>query len=558
MTQEPYKPNVELAQGPLGTLAVAQGAERAVLLRTVRQSTGWKAATLDAWAASSTRAQALHHPSLLAVIDVSRTADALVIATEYVQGVPLSVLIARARAKHRAIPPELAERVVLDLARSVASTQELLAKQGDPRPLGWVHPESVLVTSGDDALIADVGLLGLDAIAEHADLLTFRAPELLDGRGVTPSSAVYSLGLLLWELLAGRNALGEGTTASSAAEVRRRALAGAIPRLDLVAPSAPALLVGIASQAIHRDPAERFPDVAAFVETLSVRKRPGPGALVRFMNELCGDLIEAQRGAVVRPQAAAASWRPTFHPGDEAPEVSIPRAPRAIGLAAFREPVAAPAVVIADKPEPEPKPTPAAEAPPIELPPAPPAHAPQATLPLILVKKVSTPPPAITAPIAAVEDDDEALPPVRSSRRGAFMVLVALIVAGAGALAYVAYQKQQQGEVAEPALTPPAPSPASASPSVAAPAESASAAPSASSAPPERESKAERRAREAREEREARDERRKRRDAGAAPSRDWGKVDEEEPANPKSDNPYADPPAPAPAPAPAASSKFGY
>jgi hypothetical protein len=140
---------------------------------------------------------------------------------------------------------------------------------------------------------------------------------------------------LLWELLAGREALGEGNQAASISELRERARAGAIPRLDLVAPSAPPLLVGIVTQAIHRDPSARFPDAAAFAETLSVGKRGSPGELVRFMNELCGDLIDAQRGAIVRPQVAATSWRPTVHPMDDVAVPEIPRAPKALGLAAF-------------------------------------------------------------------------------------------------------------------------------------------------------------------------------------------------------------------------------
>lgn len=539
MTGEAYVSKIELERGVLGTLAIAQGSERAVLLRSVSQGAEWSAGALDEWAKLSVTAERIHHPSLLAVIDVQRQPDGLTIATEYVQGLPLSVLMARAAERKRAIPVDVAERVVLELARAIGHAERLLTEAGQPGAFRWVHPEAVLVTSGDDALLADVGLLGLDTVTEDARALAFRAPELLGGRPACASSIVYSLGILLWELVAGRSALGEWQSGSSPDEARQRAVAGAVPKLELVAPNAPPLLCGIVGQALHRDPPSRFPDVDSFVQALSAGKRPSPGLLVRFMNELCGDLIDAQRGAVARPQAVAQSWRPTFHPGDA--ELEIPKAPKALGLAAFKEPVKpSEAIVISDKPAGAEAGTPAGASP---EPPAP--HAPQATLPLILVNKPRVP---VREAEAVEEETPDAIdresepngPPPR--RRAGLAILVLLIVAGAGALLVTALREPrvsaEDNSVAPPATLRPSVPAATAS---AAQGTSASSVPAPGTAPSAR-------PRARREREEPRRERKK--DAGFVS--DWGKVEEDLASPTKSEAP------PPPTTPPAVSSAFGY
>lgn len=579
MQGERYKSKQELSRGPLGTLSVAMSTERAVLLRDVPERSPWTAPMLDAWSKASSTAEKLHHPSLLAVVDVNRSPEGLLLATEYVQGVPLSVLMKRARDRKRPMPPELAQRIVLDLARAVAAAEELLAARGEARPLAWVHPEGVLVTSGDDALLADVGLALLEKIGEHSALEAYRAPELARPGGLTPAASVYSLGLLLWELVSGKEAFGEATATTPVVALRQRALAGAIPRLDLVAPATPSLVVGMVSQAIHRDPAARFPSAAAFADTLGAAvKRTKPGELVRVLNELCTDLVEKQRGSIVRPQVAATSWRPTVHPMDDVAVPEIPKAPRAIGLAAFRMPATEPPPPPAAPPAEEKPAAPAAAkpaAPPAE-PPVPPlapvpvepmkievpasvpfadARAPQNTLPLLLVNKSPTPVPPRASEESVVPstaiDADAFQPPPR--RRTGLILFVLLIVTGAGVLAALAVKQKLTPEVPEANNRVPAsstPAPPIASPTSSAESAPAAAAPSASTGTPTPKTAPARRD-------EPRSARRKKDGAGGA---DWGKT-EEEPA-PGSDNPYTTPkgtpetPTP-PAPAPG-SSALGY
>ena len=563
---EQYQVATELARGVLGPVSVGQSPTRVVLLRTLVAGDPWTAALLDRLAASAESAATIHHPAVLAVISVARSDKDLVIASEYVQGVPLRTLMERARERKRLVPPHVAKRIVLDLARAIAAVDELMAGQSPRRAVSWIHPECILISSGDDALMADVGISTLDQVPEHAEIAAYRAPELVPGAAAGPAAAVYSLGILLWELLAGRDALGQTAPGARAMSVRQRALAGAVPRLDLVARDAPALLIETAMQAIHRDPAARFPDVRALAETLAAGEAARPGQLIRFMTELAGDLVERQRGQVVLPQSAATSWRPTVHPLDNVPVPKIPKAPRQIGLAAFRQSSTPPPpdaigerptleVEVPATPLTKQKPAPDAAAPmQVEI-----AQTvtfgdtrgPQKTLPLLLVNKPVVPVISEDAPASARSEPEEP-PPFRRRRVGPIL-FVLLIFGSAAAVGVLALRKQMEQPQPEPAATlalsatPPA-SAAGAS-SVQDPSPSAAPVPSASA--PTRTSNGDReRPRERDRDRERAERPRSSSEPGVkhAPSAEPPVTEE---PNPNSDNPYV-----APKPAPTADPGF--
>lgn len=330
-----YKPVADLATGPLGSLSVAQGAGRVVLLRRILQAPPWNSALLDALSASANRAKAHHHPRLLAVVDVDRKDTELVVATEYVEGVPLSLLLQRARQKRLRVPAAAALRIGEELARAILAAEELCARDPAPWVFGGLHPETIVISSGDDALIADLGLVGFEAALDSASSAAYRAPELGHTQA-TGSTAVFSIGVILWELLAGREAFDQSAASASLPAVRNKVIAGATPRLDQVVKGIPALLTEVVMQALRPDPGARFPTVKALSDALAaVQRDRGTGELVRFMTSLATDVLEAQRGSIVKSQVTVDSWRPTMHGLESQPPVVIPKAPRLMGLAAF-------------------------------------------------------------------------------------------------------------------------------------------------------------------------------------------------------------------------------
>jgi hypothetical protein len=464
-SKEKYDAAVELARGKLGLLSAGHGPGRVVFIRRIDQKPPWDASLLEACAASVQRAKTLHHPSLLAVIDAVPSPTGLLVVTEYVQGVPLRVLMTRAREQRKPMPLRAALRIADELARALAAAEDLL-KQSDGRPLVGLHPECVIISSGDDALIADLGMITLERAPEHPEIVAYRAPELESGKG-DARAVVYSLGLVLWETLAGRDAFGQSAPSATVAQIRKQAREGRVPRLDRIVRNVPPLLVELVTQSINVDPNARFPSVAAFGEALaSVSEKRKPGELLKYMDELCADLITRQRAGLTLTNIAAASWRPTVHTFDAPQQPVIPKAPRLIGLAAFQQTPNEPGVEsgnavdsLLGHEEPVPSaPMITVEPMQVDMPPSAPlstpGRPPQATSPLLLVNKpLPTPTPVATPQRtssstvnAAISYPDEYPQP---RRRWGLVLFVLAVLGGAVALGAFAVKKQLEPVAAD-------------------------------------------------------------------------------------------------------------
>jgi hypothetical protein len=393
-----YQQTCELGRGMLGSLSAGESSARAVMLRHVEADEHWTPSLLDALSSAARAAKVVHHPCLLSVIDVRPSDEGVLIATEYVEGVPLSTLLARARDKKRRVPEEVATRIVTELGRAIANVNELPAPRAPSRPITWVHPECVVISSGDDALLCDIGVLSLESLPDRSELGKLRAPELgeRDSESASPRAGVYSLGALLGELL------GDDPTPG---------------------------LSDIVARSTHEDPAERFAGPRELAEALAARGKQEPGGLVRFMNDMAPDLVERQRATLVVPHAAAASWRPTVTGLEEIQVPDIPRAP-GLGLATLDRPTVEIAVDEEDGDGGRDEPV-VVDAPVVQLTKK---RVPQETLPLLLVNK---------PPVGSRSGDAE--PEVTSSRppgQSSALLWVALAAVAAGAVAWAATRSE--------------------------------------------------------------------------------------------------------------------
>lgn len=460
LTPFPYTSFVEVAHGALGALSVGQGSGRVVLLRKVVRSAVWDDATLEGLADAATRARGLHHPSRLAVVDSNRGIDTLTVATEYMEGVPLSLLMQRARQKRYAVSTGAALRVAEELVRAAVAAEESSADDWTDWTLAGLHPECVLISRGDDALLADLSTASLERAPAHPTVAAYRAPEASAARG-SAGAAVFSIGAIVWELLAGRELFEQSAPSATVEGVRKKALDGSLPRLGDLAPSVPSLLSEIVMQSLRADPSARFPSASALGEALTaVRHERRPGELERLLGDLGADILERLQNATLHQGGAMPSGRPTMHTID-ASVLAIPKAPRLIGLAAFQP-------VEVKTPEPSVESGRAVDAllepsPPSAGPsPAPPtsARGPQETVPLLLVDKrapeapAPSPPPAPAAARLTTEPgvtlDDLQFAP---RRRWGPLVVVTLGLCGAVGVAVVALTQQPEPERETPIAT---------------------------------------------------------------------------------------------------------
>ena len=230
----------------------------------------------------------LHHPGIARVLDVGeRTGASGVpqpwIAMEYVAGRPLHEYAAVAGLR-------LEARVAL-LAGVCDAVQHAHAH-------GIVHrdlkPSNILVRSDGQPVVVDFGVARLMSGDERPTELATRAGQLVgtpqymspeqvqaEPAGIGPASDVYSLGIIAYELFAGRVPYEASSVSLHRAIVS--ILTHEPPPLGQLAPELRGSLERIVAMALEKDPRERYPDAGSLAEDLrrqlggrTVRAR-GPG-----------------------------------------------------------------------------------------------------------------------------------------------------------------------------------------------------------------------------------------------------------------------------------------
>jgi eukaryotic-like serine/threonine-protein kinase len=159
-------------------------------------------------------ASALNHPNICTIYEVGEDSGEVFIAMEYVEGRSLSEII-------RSGQP-LATGAVLRYGVQIASALEHAHQRGvihrDLKPL------NIVINPQGDAKILDFGLArrrnpadldqreletaGTNATAELSGTLPYMAPEQLEGRGASPRTDIWSLGIVLYEMVTGARPFG--------------------------------------------------------------------------------------------------------------------------------------------------------------------------------------------------------------------------------------------------------------------------------------------------------------------------------------------------------------
>jgi eukaryotic-like serine/threonine-protein kinase len=154
---------------------------------------------------------ALTHPNLVSVLDFGEAAGELYLVLEYVDGVALSEVLRAVAARKRAVELGPALNIAREVAAGLAYAHQY--RDDDDAPLGVVHrdvaPNNILLGRSGEVKLTDFGIVHSTwsdvrtAPGELRGKVGYLSPEQAHGQAVEPRSDLFSLGVVLAEMLLG-------------------------------------------------------------------------------------------------------------------------------------------------------------------------------------------------------------------------------------------------------------------------------------------------------------------------------------------------------------------
>ena len=205
----------------------------------------------------------LHHANIAQIYDLGRVADTTFIAMEYVQGRDLRAIFDRIKKKQTDIPVPLAAYI----GSQVLAALDYAHRKTDylNTPLHIVHrdvsPPNVLLSFGGEVKIIDFGIAkaAKKASKTQAGVLKgkfgYMSPEQVRGMPVDGRSDVFSVGIVLWEMLTKKRLFVGETDFATLEKVRGMEIEKPSVHNPKVTPEIDAIVM----QALQRELEKRFP-----------------------------------------------------------------------------------------------------------------------------------------------------------------------------------------------------------------------------------------------------------------------------------------------------------
>ena len=239
----------------------------------------------------------LQHRNIVTVFEFAEDGGTPYIVMEFLRGTSLS-------ARLKAAPP-------LSVFEKLDLVAQLCEGLGYAHEQGIVHrdvkPANIFLLGDGSVKLLDFGIAKLTTsnLTRQGDVLgspAYMSPEQIMGlETIDGRSDVFSAGVVLFELLAGRRPFDGDTTPTIVMKI----LNAEPPSLDTLDPAIPAPLAAAVARALHKDPAHRFKTATDFARELQAVRHLVPADLTIVMKAPVGPQTLAGGNAVAAAPAAA-------------------------------------------------------------------------------------------------------------------------------------------------------------------------------------------------------------------------------------------------------------
>ena len=290
-----YRLDQVIGQGGMATIFRATDSQlgREVAVKVLRPEFGSDPQFVERFTREARAAASLSHPNIVQVYDYGTAPAGPYIVMEQVAGGDLSVAL----GEHGALPPTAVARTGQQVADALAAAHARGLVHRD------IKPGNILLSPDGRVQVADFGIAQaaasspVTATGITLGSVLYFSPEQARGDTATPASDIYSLGLVIYELLTGQRAF----SGDSPAAVAVARLSGGVPSPMSVRQDMPPALDAIVRWCLATDPGAR-PSAAELSQ-----------ALARFISDPAGAAAypaAAGVAALAWPPAAAGNGPP--------------------------------------------------------------------------------------------------------------------------------------------------------------------------------------------------------------------------------------------------------
>ena len=211
-------------------------------------------------------AAGLQHPNIVGVFDRGEWDGTYYIAMEYLKGHTLKQLV----REHGAMPPDLAVDITIQVLRAAKFAHKRGVVHRD------IKPHNVILDEEGRAKVTDFGIAraGASDMTETGSIMgtaQYLSPEQAQGQPVSPRSDLYSIGVMLYELLTGQVPF----DAESPVTIALKHVSEPPLPPSQLNPAIPPALEAVVLRALEKDPAMRYADADEFAAALlDARERP--------------------------------------------------------------------------------------------------------------------------------------------------------------------------------------------------------------------------------------------------------------------------------------------
>jgi hypothetical protein len=269
----------------------AEGFERQVVIKRLKPHLALNPEAVAQFIDEARLGSVLAHSNIVTVSDFGKVGDGYYLAAEFVEGHTLAQIGARYAEKYgRTMPAPMVYYIIHEVLAGLAYAHDRVDTQG--RPFGIVHrdvsPTNIMLSFEGDVKLLDFGIVkAAERVTKTKEgnvkgNVGYMSPEQARGGDVTCRSDLFSLGLVMFELLSGE-AFYQG---AGAGEILYQAATG--PTVDHLARIAklPSPAPELLKKVLAMDPASRFPSARTFGQALMPSATMVKGQLAEMMRAL--------------------------------------------------------------------------------------------------------------------------------------------------------------------------------------------------------------------------------------------------------------------------------